>query len=85
MCIHMRTTIEITREHRARLLELAAKRGRKGFSFLVREAIERYLATEGEAEHRWRAEAAIEVLGTLSREEAEHFEETHRKLRESWR
>ena len=83
--MHMRTTIEISDEQRARLLELAAKRGQKGFSFLVREAIERYLATEGEAERRLKAEAALAVLGTLSDEEAERLEETRRRLRESWR
>ena len=81
----MRTTIEITDEQRARLLELAAARGRKGFSFLVREAIEQYLATEGEAERRRRAEKAIAVLGTLREDEADRLEETRRKLRESWR
>ena len=83
--MHMRTTIEIPDEQRARLLELAAKRGQKGFSFLVREAIERYLAAEGEAERLLKAEAALAVLGTLSDEEAERLEETRRRLRESWR
>ncbi len=81
----MRTSIEITDEQRARLLELAAIRGRKGFSFLVREAIESYLATEGEDERRREADAAIAVLGTLSEEAAERFEETRKDLRESWR
>ena len=81
----MRTTIEITDEQRAGLLELAAQRGRKGFSFLVREAIERYLATEGVAGRRRKVEAALEVLGTLSEEEADRLEEARRKIRESWR
>ncbi len=83
--MHMRTTIEISDEQRARLLELAARRGQKGFSFLVREAIERYLATEGEADRLLRAKAALAALGTLSDEEAERLEETRRRLRESWR
>jgi predicted DNA-binding protein len=39
----MRTTIEIPDDQRARLLELAARRGEKGFSALVREALELYL------------------------------------------
>ena len=83
--MHMRTTIEISDEHRARLLELAARRGQKGFSFLVREAIERYLADESEAEHREKVEAALAVLGRLSEKSAKHLEETRRRLRESWR
>src|SRR3972149_4767993 len=39
----MRTTVEITDEQRARLLELAARRGEKGFSKLVQEALERFI------------------------------------------
>lgn len=81
----MRTSIEITDEQRARLLELAAIRGRKGFSFLVQEAIERYLATEGATRRRSEADAAIAVLGTLPEEAADRFEETRKKLRETWR
>jgi len=81
----MRTTIEISDEHRARLLELAARRGKKGFSFLVREAIEHYLASEGTAEGKSESDAAIAVLGTLSDEAAERLEETRRELRDSWR
>jgi predicted DNA-binding protein len=83
--MHMRTTIEISDEHRARLLELAARKGQKGFSFLVREAIERYLSAESEAEHREKVEAALGVLGKLSEPSAKHLEETRRRLRESWR
>ena len=83
--MHMRTTIEITNEQRARLLELAATRGQKGFSFLVREAIERYLTAEDEAARADRVERALAVLGTLSEEEADRIEETRRRLRDSWR
>ncbi len=36
----MRTTIEIRDEHRAKLLEMAARRGEKGFSSIVSETIE---------------------------------------------
>jgi predicted transcriptional regulator len=85
ICIRMRTTIEITDEQRARLLELAARRGQKGFSLLVREAIEQYLAAEREIERRERMDRAVAVLGTLSEDEAERMEETRRRLRESWR
>ena len=40
----MRTTVEITDAQRAGLLELAARRGEKGFSRLVQEAVEAILA-----------------------------------------
>jgi predicted transcriptional regulator len=36
----MRTTIELKPEHRARLLELAARRGQKGLSAVIQEAID---------------------------------------------
>jgi hypothetical protein len=46
----MRTTIEMKPEHRAKLLELAAHRGAKGFSQLVSEALEAYLRAEADRE-----------------------------------
>ena len=42
----MRTTIEIKPEHRAKLLELAARRGQKGFSQLIAEALEAFLRAQ---------------------------------------
>ena len=79
----MRTTIEITDAQRAKLLELAAERGTTGFSELVREAIDRYLADN--AARRERVEAALAALGSLSREAADSLEESFRRARESWR
>lgn len=40
----MRTTIELTDEQRAALLALAARRGLRGYSSLVQEALAAYLA-----------------------------------------
>lgn len=89
MCMHyhnslMRTTVEIPDEIRAKLLELAARRGERGFSALVEEALERYLRDE---ERRVRkAEEARSVLGTLPEDEARHLEEAVRTLRKGpWR
>jgi hypothetical protein len=79
----MRTTIEVKAEHRARLLELAARRGEKGFSKLVEEALEAYLRGQAEAEaSRARAQA---LRGALRAEEADALRETVRELRKSWR
>jgi hypothetical protein len=39
----MRTTIELRDDQRARLLEMAAREGRKGFSHLIQEAVDRFL------------------------------------------
>lgn len=80
----MRTTVEIPDEIRARLLELAARRGERGFSALVTEALERYLREEARR-HR-QAEEARDVLGTLPKEDARDLEEAVRTLREdAWR
>jgi len=56
----MRTTIEIPDRQRARLLELAAQRGEKGFSRLVQEAVERMLAESDSREVRTKAALAVE-------------------------
>jgi predicted DNA-binding protein len=79
----MRTTVEITDEQRARLLELAARRGEKGFSKLVQEALEFYL---GELESRkQRVSDALSVLGRLDGEAADELEATVRRIRKTWR
>lgn len=70
----MRTTLEITDAQRASLLELAARRGEKGFSRLVQEALDLYLREVGRK--RARIEAARRVLGTLQGPEAEAFGRT---------
>jgi len=79
----MRTTVEISDEQRAQLLKLAAQRGEKGFSSLVREALDLYMK-----QHRARREAvagALQVRGSFSDEEADALEESVGKLREAWR
>ena len=56
----MRTTVEITSAQRARLLALAARRGDKGFSRLVQEALDAYLgAVAGEEAKRRNGEGRI--------------------------
>ena len=60
----MRTTIEIKPEHRVKLLELAARRGNKGFSELVGGALEAYLRAETDRETLRRR--ALRLKGTLA-------------------
>jgi predicted transcriptional regulator len=78
----MRTTIEMNPEHRARLLELAARRGEKGFSGVVNEAIETYLARQQDQEARQRK--ALELNGALSPDDGDALRTEIRRLRESW-
>lgn len=79
----MRTTIEITDEQRSKLLEAAAKRGEKGFSSIIQDAIDHYFAVA--AERRDRVARGIQVLGTLEGPAAERLEKDVRQLRRSWR
>ena len=79
----MRTTVEIDDAHRAELLKLAAQRGEKGFSSLIREALDLYVR-----QHRARREAvskAIDLRGSFGEKEADALEASVRQLREKWR
>ena len=79
----MRTTIEITDEHRAKLLELAARRNEKGFSSIVSEAIEQYLrALDSAAAERRKA---LKLRGSLSPRQARRLEERAAAIRSVWR
>ncbi|MBI4617433.1 MAG: hypothetical protein HY720_27730 [Planctomycetes bacterium] len=79
----MRTTIELSNEQRARLLDIAARRGEKGFSRIVQEAIDHYL--EREASRADRIEAALSLQGVLSEREADQFRASISRLRDRWR
>jgi metal-responsive CopG/Arc/MetJ family transcriptional regulator len=79
----MRTTIELPDYLRAKLLDLAARRGEKGFSGLVSEAVAAYL-TDLEGRHAKVARATA-VLGTLSEDEAEEMRRSVAALRDRWR
>lgn len=79
----MRTTIELKDEHRAKLLELAARRGEKGFSEVLAEAIETYLEALSRDEKN--RKAALRLRGSLSEADADELSQATRLLRESWR
>jgi Arc/MetJ family transcription regulator len=79
----MRTTVELTDEQRAELLSLAAKRGLKGFSQLVQEAVDEYLRRQGGKEQA--VGAALSLEGFLAGPGAEEFEKRVRSFRELWR
>jgi len=79
----MRTTIELKDDQRARLLELAARRREKGFSNIIAEAVEAYLAAQDAGEAA-RAKA-LAARGALSAAEASEVAEAVHALRENWR
>ena len=79
----MRTTVEITDEQRAQLLKLAAQRGEKGFSGLIREALELYLKQQ--QARRAAVARALRARGSFSVAEADQLEASIRRLRGTWR
>jgi len=79
----MRTTIEITDEQRSALLAIAAGRGLKGFSPVVQEALDSYLAAR--AKDSARIAAARASRGTLGDDEADELSRTCSQLRSQWR
>jgi len=79
----MRTTIEIHDEQRARLLEIAGARGEKGYSRLVREAIDLFLKERRRRDGM--VKAALAQRGALRDEEADEFEARTRQIRGNWR
>ena len=79
----VRTTIEMKPEHRARLLELAAVRGDKGFSGVVADALEMYL--EGHHERTNAIRNAVALKGSMKETEAADLLSQTRKIRAGWR
>jgi len=79
----MRTTVEITAEQRAQLLKLAARRGEKGFSGLVREALETYLADQKKLDEK--RKRALKLKGALTDREGEELLEATKRMRKTWR
>jgi metal-responsive CopG/Arc/MetJ family transcriptional regulator len=79
----MRTTVELQDDHRAQLMELAARRGEKGFSRLLAEALEGYFAKEHALEEKRRR--VLRLRGVLSDEEAAGLRATCQEIREFWR
>ena len=79
----MRTTVEISDAHRAKLLRLAAERGEKGFSSLVAKALDAYLSAAGDRKDRIKNALALEA--TFDSETSDVIEASIHRLRGTWR
>ncbi len=79
----MRTTIELTEHQRAELLKLAARRGLKGFSQLVQEALNVYLRHQ--LHQASLIDKALKCRGVLQGSTADEFEQRVEKSRRHWR
>ena len=79
----MRTTVELKPEYRSRLLAIAAKRGEKGFSSVLNEAVESYLGEEAERERK--RKRLRQLQGVLSPKDAGEIRKRAAALRATWR
>jgi Arc/MetJ-type ribon-helix-helix transcriptional regulator len=79
----MRTTIELSNDHRSSLHSLAARRGLRGYSELIREAVDLYIrhitAKERSPRH------LLLMRGTWNKEDARKFQRKLRKIRKNWK
>ena len=78
----MRTTIEISDCHRSILLSLAAQRGLRGYSEIIQEAIDLYLAAQ--VKETDLKEKVLAMQGSWQKEEAEQTRSSLLELREKW-
>jgi len=88
----MRTTIEIDDTKLRKLRELAARRGERGYSRLIDEALEGYLAEHGSGADHWsdaakeaRIARLLALEGSIGEEEAEAWKARIRESRRQWR
>ena len=79
----MRTTIELSNEHRSSLHSIAARRGLRGYSKLIQEAVDLYIqrmtAKEDTSEH------LLAMRGTWNSQEAREFRRKLKEIRKNWK
>jgi metal-responsive CopG/Arc/MetJ family transcriptional regulator len=79
----MRTTIELSNDHRSSLHSLAARRGLRGYSKLIQEAVDLYIQETTVKEGS--AKALLQMRGTWNKEDARKFQRNLRKIRRNWK
>jgi hypothetical protein len=78
----MRTTVEISDRQRGILLSLAAQRGLRGYSEIVQEALDQYIA--GQTKELEINEKVLAMEGSWRQEETEETRSRLLELRERW-
>jgi predicted DNA-binding protein len=79
----MKTTVELSNEHRSALHFLAARRGVRGYSKLIQEAVELYIKET--TTKRGSAKQLLKMRGTWNKEDARKFQKKLREIRKNWR
>lgn len=77
----MRTTVEITTEQHRALSAIAQRRGVRGFSVLVQEALDAYLADVSPDE----VELLLGMEGMLTESEAREMRSRIKEAKAAWR
>lgn len=77
----MRTTVEITDDQHRALSAIAQRRGVRGFSVLVQEALEEYLANLDTGE----VDLLLQLEGMLSDSDAQEMRSRVGDVRSTWR
>jgi metal-responsive CopG/Arc/MetJ family transcriptional regulator len=78
----MRTNVDIPAKHLTALRTLAAQRGLRGFSRLVTEALDKYLAELRTGDDERRGKAIDRLIGSVSSADAEGMRKELRRSRE---
>ena len=79
----MRTTIELSDDHRGALHSLAARRGLRGYSKLIQEAIDFYIKEKAKSGDE--VKHLLKMRGTWSREEARRFRKRLQEIKQNWK
>ena len=79
----MRTTIEISDRHRSVLVAMAAQRGLRGYSEIIEEALEKYIAEQMRDPDT--KERVLAMRGSWQRDEIEQTRSRLVELREQWK
>ncbi len=79
----MRTTIELSNDHRRSLHSLAAQRGLRGYSKLIQEAVDLYIQEKRAKEDN--AKTLLQMRGTWNKEEVRRFQRKLREIRRNWK
>jgi hypothetical protein len=79
----MRTTIEISDRHRSVLVVLAAQRGLRGYSEIIEEALDKYIAEQVRDPDT--KERVLAMRGSWQQDEIERTRSRLVELREQWK
>ena len=79
----MRTTIDISDKHRSVLLSLAAQKGLRGYSGIIKEALDFYIAHHARASDL--KKDVLKMKGSWRAEETKKIRSRLAELRENWK